>query len=146
MSSPAAPWPQRCAGSAPWPLALALAVLPALALWTLPQTLVGLCYAVLRRLQGHRWMVYRFGPFIFLVVPSAPRGARGISLGLVVLAQDWSLLTHEFCHVYSALWLGWLYLPTYGLEYVAFGHDRSPHERLTCHFERRCRSAWRRLF
>ncbi len=127
-------------------MAVALAALVALALWTLPQTLVGLGYAVLKRIQGHRWMGYRFGPFLFLVVPSAPIGGRGISLGLVVLAEDWTLLTHEFCHVYSALWLSWLYLPVYGIEYLAFGHDRSPHERVTCHFERKSRMAWRRVF
>jgi hypothetical protein len=146
MRSPRWPWPQGRGGEPPWPLSAALAALPVLALWTLPQTLVGLCYALLKRLQGHRWMGYRFGPFLFLVVPSAPLGAQGICLGLVVLADHPGLLTHEFCHIYSGLWLSWIYLPVYGLEYLILGHDRSPHERLTCRFERESRRAWKRWF
>jgi hypothetical protein len=107
---------------------------------------VGLAYAAYKRARGHRLMAYRFGPFVFLVVPSPPYGAAGISLGLVVLARDASLLTHEFCHAYTGLWLSWLYLPVYGLEYLVFGHDGSPHERVTVHLERTSGAAWRRLF
>lgn len=117
-----------------------------MALWTLPQTLVGLAPAAFKRLRGHRLMGYRFGPFLFLVAPSAPPDARGISLGVVVLAEEPSLLAHEFCHLYTALWLGWLYLKVFGLEYLVVGHDRSPHERLTCHFERTSAAAFERFF
>lgn len=137
------PWTQGPAGREPWPLARALALTPVLALWTLPQTLAGLSFAAITRLRGRPPRLYQFGPFVFLVVPEAPWSIRGISLGLVVLADEPALLTHEFCHLYSGLWLGWLYLPVYGLEYVLFGHDRSPHERLTCRFETRTRWAWR---
>ena len=69
----------------------------------------------------------------------------GVSLGLVVLADRPSILTHEFCHLYTGLWLTWLYLPVYGLEYLIAGHARSPHERLTVRFEERTRNAWRPL-
>ena len=55
------------------------------------------------------------------------------------------ILTHEFCHLYTGLWLGWLYLPVYGLEYLIAGHGRSPHERLTMRFEERNRYTWRPL-
>jgi hypothetical protein len=79
------------------------------------------------------------------VVPRAPPASRGISLGVVVLAEDPSVLTHEFCHVYTALWLAWAYLPVYGLEYLIVGHARSPHERLTVRFEQECRRAWERV-
>lgn len=123
----------------------ALAIAPWIALWTLPQTLVGLAYAVIKGVRGVRPMLYRFGPFLFLVIPDAPLASSGISLGVVVLADRSAILTHEFCHLYTGLWLSWLYLPVYGLEYLLVGHDRSPHERLTCRFERRTRWAWRRL-
>jgi hypothetical protein len=63
----------------------------------------------------------------------------------VVFADSPSILTHEFCHAYTALWLSWLYLPAYGLEYAIFGHDGSPHERLTRRFERDCRQRWGRV-
>ena len=139
-------WPQSHPGTAPWPLAVSLLLLPLFVLWTLPQTLCGLAYALLNRVRGSPLMAYRFGPFLFLVSPRGPIGGGGVSLGMVVLADDPSLLTHELCHVYTALWLSWLYLPAYGLEYLVFGHDRSPHERLTCRFERRTRRGWRRLF
>jgi hypothetical protein len=128
---------------APWPVALAL--LPLVVAWTLPQTLVGLAWGALKLLRGVRPALYRFGPFMFLVVPEEPFFGGGISLGVVVLAKDPSLLTHEFCHLYTALWLGWLYLPAYGLEYSIVGHDRSPHERLTARFASRNRRSWRRV-
>ena len=51
----------------------------------------------------------------------------------------------ELCHLYTALWLTWLYLPVYGLEYLIFGHVRSPHERATVHFERQTRRTWRQV-
>jgi hypothetical protein len=138
-------WERSHKGRPPWPLAAALALFPLMVLWTLPQTLAGLGFAAAGRLRGHRGAWYRFGPFLFHVVPWAPRWVRGISLGVIVLADAPSILTHEFCHVYTALWLSWLYLPVYGLEYVTVGHDRSPHERLTCRLERSTRLGWRRL-
>jgi hypothetical protein len=128
----------------PWPLALAL--LPLVLAWTLPQTLVGLVWALVRRARGVPLCGYRFGPFLYLVSPAAPFASRGISMGLVVLAEHPSILVHEFCHLYTAAWLGWLYLPAYGLEYLLVGHERSPHERLTCRFEQRNRLGWRRVF
>ena len=125
---------------------MALALLPVLLAWTLPQTLAGLAWAGLKRWRsGARGSLYRFGLFLYLVVPEAPFSGAGISMGLVVLAARPSLLTHEFCHLYTALWLGWLYLPVYGLEYALAGHDRSPHERLTVRLERASRLAWRRV-
>ncbi len=113
--------------------------------WTLPQTLGGVALAAMARLRGVRGAWYRFGPFLFHVVPTAPPASRGISLGVVVLADDPSILTHELCHLYSGLWLSWLYLPVYGLEYLLLGHERSPHERITVWLEQRCRLAWRRI-
>ncbi len=139
------PWPKACRGKAPAPLGVGLLLTPLMVLWTLPQTTVGLVYACYKRLRGQRWQLYGFGPFLFVVVPAAPWASQGISLGLVVFADRASILTHEFCHLYTALWLGWAYLPVYGLEYGLVGHDRSPHERLTCRFERRCTRAWVRL-
>ena len=124
---------------------LTLALLPLMLLWTLPQTLAGLGYALFVRLRGVPLALYRFGPFLFVVCPTAPVASRGISLGLVVLAEHPSLLVHEFCHLYTAFWLSWFYLPVYGLEYLLVGHDRSLHERLTCRFEGRCKLAWRRV-
>jgi hypothetical protein len=124
---------------------VAVALFPLLVLWTLPQTLGGLGFAAVGRLHGHRGAWYRFGPFLFYVMPWAPRWLRGISLGAVVLADDPGVLTHEFCHVYTALWLSWLYLPVYGIEYGTVGHARSPHERLTRHFERHTGLGWRRI-
>ena len=118
---------------------LAALLVPPLLLWTLPQTLAGLVFALRRRLQGHRARLHRFGPFLFLVVPAPGPYSAGISLGLVVFARDSSILKHEFCHLLTGLWLSWLYLPVYGLEYLLVGHDRSPHERLTCRFERTVR-------
>jgi hypothetical protein len=112
-------------------------------LWTLPQTLAGLAYALVERLRGARLGLYRFGPFVFLVVRARPLASRGISLGLVVLADRPEILTHEFCHLYTALWLNWLFLPVYGLEYLLLGHARSFHERLTVHFEQHTPRAWR---
>ncbi len=113
--------------------------------WTLPQTLGGVALAAMARLRGVRGAWYRCGPFLFHVVPTAPPASRGISLGVVVLADDPSILTHELCHLYSGLWLSWLYLPVYGLEYLLLGHERSPHERITVWLEQRCRLAWRRI-
>ncbi|MGZ5967174.1 MAG: hypothetical protein ACXWP4_05870 [Polyangiales bacterium] len=137
-------WERSTIGREPWPLVASIALFPFLALWTLPQTIGGLGFALHARLRGHRGAFYRFGPFVFYVVPWAPKWIRGISLGVVVLADDPSILTHEFCHVFTALWLHWLYLPVYGLEYLIVGHDRSPHERLTVRFEKSTRLGWRR--
>ena len=143
---PHASWSRSASGEEPAPLALAVALLPLVVAWTLPQTLAGSAFALWSRLRGCRGRWYRFGPFLFFVVARPPPFSRGgISLGAVVFAEDPSLLTHEFCHVYTALWLAWLYLPAYGLEYLLFGHDRSPHERATVRFERRCRRAWVRV-
>ncbi|MBI5549290.1 MAG: hypothetical protein HY901_35850 [Deltaproteobacteria bacterium] len=138
-------WSRSSSGRAPLPWALALLLLPWLVLWTLPQSLAGLMWAGLKRVRGGvRPSLYRFGPFLFLVVPEAPFSGLGISLGVVVLAGHPRVLTHEFCHLYSGLWLGWLYLPTYGLEYALFGHSRSPHERITVRLEGSTRWAWER--
>ena len=132
-------------GVPPAPLGLAMALFPFVVLWTLPQTIGGLALALHARLRGHRGAWYRFGPFLYYVVPCAPPASRGISLGVVVLSEDASILTHEFCHIYTALWLSWLYLPVYGLEYLIVGHERSPHERMTVRFERRNRRGWTRI-
>lgn len=137
-------WRQPPGGAAPWSRGHALALVPWLFLWTLPQTLVGLALALWHRARGVPWWVYRFGPFVFLVVPTSPPASRGISLGLVVISESPAILTHEFCHLYTALWLSWLYLPVYGAEYALLGHARSPHERLTERMERDTRWAWRR--
>ena len=126
----------------PWPLTLAAALVPALALWTLPQTLVGLAVAGLRAAQGSRRRLVRFGPFLQLLVHAPGPGTAGISLGVVAFADRPSLIRHELCHLITGLWLGWAYLPVYGLEYLLVGHDRSPHERLTCHFERTLPWVW----
>jgi hypothetical protein len=138
-------WSASPGGREPAALGVAAALLPLVALWTLPQTLAGIALAVYARLRGTRGSWYRFGSFLFYVVPTAPPASRGISLGTVVFADEPSILTHEFCHVYSGLWLAWLYLPIYGLEYAIVGHERSPHERATLRFERACRLAWRRI-
>lgn len=145
MRARARSWNASPGGRGPAPLPLAMALFPLVALWTLPQTLAGLALAAYARIRGVRGSWYRFGVFLFYVVPRAPPASRGISLGVVVLSEDPSILTHEFCHVYTALWLAWLYLPVYGLEYAIVGHERSPHERLTERFERQCRTAWRRV-
>jgi len=129
-------WQQRSPGRIPQPLPVALLLAPLLLLWTLPQTLVGLVVCGWRCLQGHRPRLYRFGPFIFVVTRSGGPFTSGISLGLFVFSETPAILKHEFCHLFTALWLTWLYLPVYGVEYVLFGHDRSPHERLTCWLER----------
>lgn len=132
-------------GRRPWPLVVTLLLAPVLALWTAPQTLTGLVYAALKRVRGTPARFYRFGPFLFLVVPDGTFAASGISLGLVVLADRPAILEHEFCHLYSGLWLSWLYLPVYGLEYLILGHDRSFHERLTCWIEKRNQWRWQPL-
>jgi hypothetical protein len=129
-------WPDRSPGRPPWPLPAALLLAPPLLLWTLPQSLVGLAACLLRCLQGHRPRLYRFGPFPFLVIRARGPMSSGISLGLFVFSETPGILKHEFCHLFTALWLCWLYLPAYGIEYALFGHDRSPHERLTCRLER----------
>jgi hypothetical protein len=95
---PADPWLLGPAGRDPWPRAATALLAPALLLWTLPQTLAGLAYALVERLRGARLSLYRFGPFVFLVVRARPLASRGISLGLVVLADRPEILTHEFCH------------------------------------------------
>jgi hypothetical protein len=138
-------WRASPGGRAPAPFVLAAALFPLVAMWTLPQTLAGIALAAHAHLRGVRGRWYRFGPFLFYVVPTAPPASRGISLGVVVLADDPSILTHELCHLYTGLWLAWLYLPVYGLEYALLGHDRSPHERATVRFESRCRLAWQRI-
>lgn len=135
-------WSRGPVGRAPAPWAVSLPLAPLLALWTLPQTAAGLCLALYHRLRGAPWRLYRFGAFVFLVVPASPPASRGISLGLVVLSERPDILTHEFCHLYTALWLSWLYLPVYGLEYALLGHARSPHERLTERLERETKNAW----
>lgn len=137
-------WSRGPEGHAPWPRWAALALAPLIAFWTLPQTLAGLALALWHRGRGAPWWIYQFGPFVFLVVPASPPASAGISLGLVVLSERPEILTHEFCHLYTALWLSWLYLPVYGAEYALLGHARSPHERLTERFERNTRLAWRR--
>jgi hypothetical protein len=138
-------WAASPDGDEPAPLPVAVALFPLVVLWTLPQTLAGIALAAHARLRGVRGSWYRFGPFLYYVVPCAPPASRGISLGVVVLADDPSILTHELCHLYSGLWLAWLYLPVYGLEYALMGHDKSFHERATVRFELRCRRAWRRV-
>ncbi len=140
---PSNPWLRGPKGRPPWPLTVALILTPLMALWTLPQTLAGLAYAVTMKLRGAPIGLYRFGPFVFVVVRERPLASSGISLGLVVLADRPSILTHEFCHLYTGLWLTWLYLPVYGLEYLILGHERSFHERLTVRFEQRTRYGWR---
>jgi len=120
-------------------------LLPVIIVWTLPQTLAGLVLALWHRLRGTPVFLYAFGPSLFFVVPTPPPASCGISLGAVVFADRPEILTHEFCHLYTGLWLGWLYLPVYGLEYLVLGHDRSFHERVTCRFERTTRQGWVRL-
>ena len=98
------------------PLWVALALVPLVAVWTLPQTLAGLGFALYRRLQGRRIHAYQLGPFLFLVVRARGPASAGISLGLVVFADRPPILKHEFCHLFTALWLSWLYLPVYAAE------------------------------
>ncbi len=105
--------------------------------WTLPQTLAGLALVGWHRARGIRSRLVRFGPFLVVFVPAKAPASSGLSLGLVIVADPEWLLHHECCHVVTAVWLGWLYLPVYGLEYAVLGHDRSPHERLTCWLEGR---------
>lgn len=144
MSAPATDgWQNGPTGREPWSRALSLTLVPVLALWTLPQTLAGLGYALVKRLRGERCGLYRFGPFVFLVVRGSPMASSGISLGLVVIADRPSILTHEFCHLYTGLWLTWLYLPVYGIEYLLMGHGRSFHERITVRLEERTANGWR---
>lgn len=139
-------WSRAPDGKPPSSWLVVILLVPFVVVWTLPQTVAGLACAVAARLCGVPLFVYRFGPFPFLVVPAPPPASRGISLGLVVFADSPAILTHEFCHLYTAAWLGWLYLPVYGLEYLVVGHSRSPHERLTRWFESRCQLAWRRAW
>ena len=136
-------WQAPAQGRLPSPLPVALLLAPILLLWTLPQTLVGLAACVLRRLQGHRPCLYRFGPFLFVVTRARGPFSPGISLGLFIFSETPEILKHEFCHLFTALWLTWLYLPVYGIEYALVGHDRSPHERLTCWLERRVQWTYR---
>ncbi len=137
-----APEWQGVPGVRAWPGAL---LLPLLVVWTLPQTLAGLVFAVRRRAQGHRLHLYAFGPFLYLVVRAPGPLTAGISLGVVVFSSSPRILKHEFCHLVTGLWLSWLYLPVYGIEYLLVGHDRSPHERLTCWLDRRLPWRWRCL-
>ena len=141
------PWSQsNQGGSDPvWHRWVAAPLIPILMVWTLPQTLAGFVIMIVRKCQGYPTAFYRFGPFIFLVVPSGVPNARGISLGQVIFAQDPGILRHEFCHMFSGLWLSWLYLPVYGLEYLIMGHSRSFHERITCRLEHSVPWAWRRI-
>lgn len=136
MSEPLERGAPRETDREPWPLAAAALLAPAMLLWTLPQTLAGLAVAARRAAQGHGPRLTRFGPFLYLLVRAPGPWTAGISLGLVAFAEHESLVKHELCHLLTALWLGWAYLPVYGIEYLIFGHDRSPHERLTCRFER----------
>jgi hypothetical protein len=138
-------WLGPSPGRPPAHPALAIVLLPLLVAWTLPQTLAGLALALLRKAQGHPWWLYRFGPFVYLVVPAPSIASAGISLGVIVLADRSSILTHEFCHLYTGLWLGWLSLPVYGLEYLILGHDGSLHERATCGFAERNERSWVRV-
>ncbi len=118
-----------------WP---ALALVPILLVWLMPQTLAGIAFALVRRTRP-RWA--RFGPLVCAVIPTRGLGTAGISLGLVVFAEHPSIVRHELCHVITGMWLGWLYLPVYGLEYLVLGHARSWHERVTCWLERH--ASWR---
>lgn len=136
-------WENLEATRQPWPLIASSLLFPVLALHTLPQTVVGLVVAFYRWLQGHRPVLYRFGPFLFIVFRARGPGPRGISLGVVVFSETPDILKHEFCHLLTGLWLSWAYLPVYGLEYLILGHDRSPHERITVKFERDLDWAWR---
>lgn len=138
-------WDSGPPGRTPWPLGLTALLAGPLLVWTMPQSLCGLLYALWKRLRGRRWRLYRFGPFLYLVVQDKPIASNGVSLGLVVFADRPAILIHEFCHLFTGLWLGWLYLPVYGLEYLIQGHDRSWHERITVRFERRTPYTWRPL-
>ena len=138
--NPIEPHPSRD----PAPRAVSVGLTLPLLIWTLPQTAAGLLFALLRRRQGHRFELYRFGPFLYLVMPCRGPGVAGISLGLIVFSESRSILKHEFCHLLTGLWLSWLYLPVYGLEYATVGHRRSPHERITNWFEKRLAWGWRR--
>ena len=108
----------------------------------MPQTLAGLLIGLYHRTQGHRFYLYRFGPFLFIVMRVAAPKSSGISLGVVVFSSHCTILKHEFCHLLSGLWLTWLYLPVYGLEYLIVGHSRSPHERVTNWFEEKLNWRW----
>jgi hypothetical protein len=130
-------WHLSSPGRDPWPLTAALLLAPCLLLWTFPQTFAGLVVCAARCLQGYRPYVYRFGPFLFVVTRARGPYATGISLGLFIFSATPEILKHEFCHLFTALWLSWLYLPVYGIEYAVYGHDRSLHERLTCRLEQR---------
>lgn len=129
-------WRHSSPGRAPWPLWAGLLLAPFLLVWTLPQSLVGSVVCAVRCLRGFRPHLYRFGPFVFIVIRARGPFSSGISLGLFVFSDADAILKHEFCHLFTALWLSWLYLPVYGFEYALLGHDQSPHERLTCRFER----------
>ena len=137
-------WLAADVGSEPAKLIVALLLVIPLFIWTLPQTLVGLAFAIYRRLQGHRFGLYRFGPFIYMVVPARGPASEAISFGMVIFTSSPSFLKHEFCHLITGLWLSWLYLPIYGIEYLLAGHSRSPHERITERLERSVQWKWRR--
>ena len=135
-------WPPRLEGRAPLPLPIAVLLLPVIVAWTLPQTLAGVAIALLRLGEGYRPSLCRFGPFLFVVIRARGPLSAGISLGVVVFAQTHEILKHELCHLITGLWLSWSYLAVYGLEYLLAGHDRSPHERVTCWLERRLTWGW----
>ena len=139
-------WPASSFGQSPMPLWFIISIFPAIVIWTLPQTLIGLFIALYYRIQGHSIYLYLFGPFMFVVVPTTSptsRSIRGISLGVVVFSDHYIILKHEFCHLLSGMWLSWFYLPVYGIEYRIVGHSRSPHERLTNWFEKHLNWGWK---
>lgn len=136
-------WELPSTGRPPSTLWLALLLVTPLFVWTFPQTMVGLFCCLYRCTQGYRPYLYGFGPFIFIVIRARGPLSKGISLGFFIFSETAEILKHEFCHQFTALWLAWFYLPVYGLEYALFGHDRSPHERLTCWIERRIKWSYR---
>ena len=138
-------WQSSLARPPQVPRSVAYALFPLIALWTLPQTLAGLAIAMYRRAEGHPLYLYQFGPFLFLVARTPGPASAGISLGVVVFSEAPSILKHEFCHLFSGLWLSWFYLPVYGLEYLILGHSRSFHERITCFIEEKLPWGWRFL-
>jgi len=135
-------WERLAGRREPWPLITSALLLPLLTVWTLPQSLTGLVVALYRRIRGEWVGFYRFGPFLFVVVRARFPWTRGISLGTVVFAETPDILKHEFCHLFTGLWLSWTYLIVYGLEYLIVGHERSLHERTTVRIERALDWSW----
>lgn len=105
--------------------------------WTLPNTIIGLCFLPFTLLSGGRMRVKRgaielYGGFVAWYLRKACGGAGSMTLGHVILSRDRAMLDytrdHEHVHVGQFMRWGPFFIPVYLLScYLCWRKGLNPY-------------------